>query len=234
MFKPLNDSLRSEAVHQIANCMNVKWNVKMTRVAAICRALLATLSSRYNLIISFGFWSVIYQCKGHWDYSGKRHFRHSYTSQIVSNERTMCVPQKYNIDNSKNVFFFSLCLHFILISYQRVLKRFLVPEAFWYATFLFMYKHTGFVFCFFYSHLICIFCHIICQSASRKKREVSLISSASYCCQLQSTPWWYNEENNPKFSLLIYWDWQARSGASVPSQSLMSEKSVNQGKKIKN
>lgn len=45
---------------------------------------------------------------------------------------------------------------------------------------------------------------IMCQSAWRRHREVSLISSATRCCHLQSTPWCCKEENKPKFCLLIY------------------------------
>lgn len=51
------------------------------------------------------------------------------------------------------------------------------------------------------THLL--FCSIMCQSASRQYREVGLISSATRCCHLQSTPWWCKEENKAKCGLLI-------------------------------
>lgn len=50
------------------------------------------------------------------------------------------------------------------------------------------------------------FCSIMCQSASRKRGEVGLISSAARCCHLQSTPWWCAGENKPEFCLLMHWD----------------------------
>lgn len=154
-------------------------------------------------------------------------------SQIGPNQRTLDVPQYCGIQIFKNLdeiqLFPMSALNSDCLS-KGFFERFSCAWGFLNMLHLLVQVQTNHQI-WSYSRLICIFffCSIMCQSASRRHREVSLISSATRCCQLQSTPWRCKGENKPKCCLLIRWDGStARSFWSIPVTFLW--KALNQGK----
>lgn len=114
----------------------LKWSV-MLRAADPWEPL--STGDLIFFLSSFGFWSVIYQWNGHWDYAGKWHFKGALSpspppSQIGPNQRTMGVPQYCRIQIFKNLdkiqLFPMSALNSDCLS-KGFLKGFLVPEAFW-------------------------------------------------------------------------------------------------------
>lgn len=168
-------------------------------------------NSRFNFFSSSGFRSVIYQLNGHWNSATKWHFKDGLTAarlldfQKSKNNGCTMTQQNKNLQKlGRYSTFFTIS---VLISdcSSRVLKGVLVPEADLSALYLFSSSTNKLPDLELQSaHLH--FRSIMCQSAWRRHREVSLISSATRCCHLQSTPWCCKEENKPKFCLLIYWE----------------------------
>lgn len=152
-----------------------------------------------------GFWSVIYQLDGHWGFAGKWHFKDSPPPRWSQIKDQWLFHNTADWNHSKTSTFLNFCTWFRLVvnTYPEFGNAFLCLKHIEYglpnST---TYKSPDLELQSSNLH----FCNVICQSAPRRHRGVSLISSATCCCHLQSTPWWCKEENKPKLCLLIYWD----------------------------